>query len=400
RESVAITTQPKDTAVQTNLTAKFSVTASGTDAKYQWMKNGANRPGDTLSTLTIANVKLSDSGNYKCVVKNLCGSLESAVAKLTVTAPPAGPALALSISAVDFGCNKVKTTKDSLLTNVVFNGGGLPLNVTAVTIKGADAADFAIVSGGGSFTLAPNEKHTVTLRFTASTKATKSAVLEFTSNSSTTAPTLALTGKGCSGMIESFTAFAGTAMVGTSKDTTIKICNTGDFDLVVTGIAFAHSSVTDFSIGTIPMLPTILKPNDCLTIPITFTPTVEGMRETSIVITTDEGEFSVAVNGTGTPSTGVDESIIASNGVTVYPNPSSGNVIFSGEVSAPMPIKVRIFDGVGNYAYQTTLGIPSAGTFNFTWDGTNNGNRVSSGNYTALLSIGTQTVRVPFVIVR
>ncbi len=400
RQPVNITSQPKDTTVQTNLSVTFSVAATGTNVKYQWQKNGTNRTGDTLSTLTLANIKLSDSGNYKCVVKNVCGSIESSVAKLTVSAPPAGAALALSVGTVDFGCNKVKTAKDSTLTNVVFNGGGLPLNVTAVAITGADIADFAIVSGGGAFTLAPNEKRTIAVRFTASTKATKTAAIEFTSNSTTTASKLNLTGKGCGGTIVSFTAVAGTSMVGTKKDTSFKICNTGDFDLVVNGITLGGVNASDFALGTLPIFPTVVKPNDCITVSVSFTPTATGSRSAEIAVNTDEGNFTIPVQGTATPSTGVDDSEIFANGVSVYPNPSAGNVVFTGEVSSAMPINARIFDGLGNTVYQTTISVTSPGAFDFAWDGTYGGSRVASGNYTALLTIGTQTVRVPFMVVR
>jgi hypothetical protein len=400
REPVAITTQPKDTSVQTNLTATFTVAATGTNVKYQWMKNGTNRPADTLSTLTISNIKLSDSGIYKCVAKNICGSVESAVAKLTVTAPPAGAALALNIASVDFGCTKAKTTKDSILSNVVFNGGGQPLNVTGVALTGADAAEFSIISGGSTFTLAPGEKHTIALRFTPLTKEAKTAALEFTSNSSTTAPKLSLIGKGCGGTISTFTASVGISEVGKEKDTSIKICNTGDFNIVVSNVSLAGANTSDFTLGTLPTFPTIVKPGDCLTITTKFTPTTSGKRVAEILVKTDEGDFTFPLEGTATPSTSVDELDSFIGGVSAYPNPASGNVVFAGIAAAPMPVKVRIFDALGNTRYQTTISIVSAGSFNFTWDGTTDGIPVPSGNYITLVSIGAQTIRVPFVIVR
>lgn len=398
RDAVAIVSQPKDTTIQANLNATFSVSASGTGVKYQWQKNNINRNGDTLSTLTIPGVKLSDSGSYKCIVRNECGSVESAVAKLKVTAPPAGPALALSISTVDFGCDKVGIAKDTTLTNVVFNGGGQPLNISNIAITGgADAADFSIVSGGGAFTLAPNEKHSIKIRFTSSAKTSKSAFLEFTSNSSTTTPKLSLQGKGCAGTITTFTANAGTADIGKSHDTTVKICNTGDFNLVVTGVQIKDTP-SDFNVvspGT-----TVLQPNDCLSVPVTFTPTAVGSRTAELVVKTDEGDFTIPLEGTGLQTTGVDEYEINSGGVSVYPNPSFGNVKFVGTVASAMPVHVRIFEATGNSLYQTTISVTTAGEFTFAWDSTSNGRLVSSGNYMALFTIGTKTVSVPFIVVR
>lgn len=395
RESVAITTQPKDTSVQTNLSAVFRVTATGSDVKYQWQKNGINRTGDTLATLTIANVKLSDSGSYKCIVKNTCGQIESAVAKLTVTAPPAGAALALSISAVDFSCVKLKTSKDSVLTNVVFNGGGQPLSVTAVALTGADAADFTIVSGGSAFTLAPNEKHTIALKFTPSTKSAKSASLEFTSNSSTTAPKLTLAGKGCTGTITLTSSALGTVKIGSKLDTTIKICNTGDAEMTIQAADVVQSG-SAFTITTSVLTGKTLLPGDCISVPVQFTPQAEGKTTATLTITEQGGEkFTVNFEATGEPASGVEESDGLISGVGVYPNPSSGAVTFSGNIAVPMPINVRVFDMTGAQISQETHSMTAGGAFQLTWNET-----VPSGKYIAVLTIGTNQVRLPFAVVR
>ena len=197
-----------------------------------------------------------------------------------------------------------------------------------------------------------------------------------------------------------FTAGAGTSEVGKTKDSTFKICNSGDFDLVVTAATIGGANAADFTLVNPPAFPKVIKPTECLSLTASFAPKAEGKRTAEITVKTDEGDFTIPLEGTASPSTGVNETELFTSGVSVYPNPSSGSVIFTGEVSSPMPIKVRIFDALGNTAYQTIIGVQSAGTFDFSWDALNNGNRVSSGNYSALLSFGTQTVRVPFMIVR
>ncbi|MBK9247628.1 MAG: immunoglobulin domain-containing protein [Ignavibacteria bacterium] len=395
RESVAITTHPKDTIVQTNLSAVFKVTAIGTDVKYQWQKNGTNRTGDTLSTLTISNVKLSDSVSYKCIVKNICGQVESSVAKLSVTAPPAGSALALSVSSVDFSCVKVKTSKDSTLTNVVFNGGGQPLSVTALALTGNDASDFSIVSGGSAFTLAPNEKHTIVLKFTPSTKASKSASLEFTSNSSTTAPKLTLAGKGCTGAITLPSAMLGTVKIGSKLDTIIKICNTGDAEMTIQSADVVQSGTT-FVITTSVLTGKTLQPGDCINLPVQFTPQAEGIITATLTITEKDGEkFTINFEAKGEPANGVNESNGVFSSVSVYPNPSNGAVIFTGMVAMPAPVNLRIFDVSGNQVSQETHSLTSAGAFDLTWN-----SPVTSGNYTAIITFGTSQIRIPFVISR
>ncbi|MBK9248760.1 MAG: choice-of-anchor D domain-containing protein [Ignavibacteria bacterium] len=398
RESASITEQPVDLTIQTNLTATFTVKALGSNLKYQWMKNNVNRLNDTLPTLTINNVILIDSGNYKCIVRNECGNVESAVVKLTVTSPPAGAALALGTSTIDFGCTKVNAMHDTVLTNVIFNAGGQPLNVTGVALTGTDASDFTIQSGGGTFTLAPNEKRTLNLRFLPSNKTSKTAVLEFTSNTTTTSPKLTLIGKGCSGSIASDISNVGTTIIGSKKDTTVKICNSGDFELLVTSLTLGGTNSSDFNI-TLPTLPFVVKPGACIEVITSFTPTAVGKRTATLTVNTDAGVFTIPIEATSTPSTGVEESTVAGE-VIVYPNPSSGNVIFTGSFSTPMPMTVRIFDALGTSTYQSLIDVTSAGTFSYVWDGISGGKRVSSGSYVAILTIGIQTIRVPFVIAR
>jgi len=83
---------------RTNLagsTAQFAVIASGTPAPaFQWFQNGlpladdARHSGSTSTNLTISSVTNNDAGSYTVVVSNSFGTVPSAVATLTVWAPP------------------------------------------------------------------------------------------------------------------------------------------------------------------------------------------------------------------------------------------------------------------------------------------------------------------------
>ena len=56
---------------------------------YQWTKGGTKIAGKTTATLSLTNVRTTDSGNYAVVITNTFGSVTSSVVALTVqTSPP------------------------------------------------------------------------------------------------------------------------------------------------------------------------------------------------------------------------------------------------------------------------------------------------------------------------
>ena len=90
-----ITQQPLSTNVCSDATAKFSVTASGTDPlSYQWqtnsvnLSNGGDFSGVTSNVLTVSPASASDAANYRCIVTNVSGSVTSSAPALTVNALP------------------------------------------------------------------------------------------------------------------------------------------------------------------------------------------------------------------------------------------------------------------------------------------------------------------------
>ena len=67
----------------------FSVAATGVaPLVYQWRKNGADIPGATLASHTIANAQPGDAGNYSVIVSNSLGVISSRAALVAVV--PAG----------------------------------------------------------------------------------------------------------------------------------------------------------------------------------------------------------------------------------------------------------------------------------------------------------------------
>jgi hypothetical protein len=83
----SITTQPADQTVAEGQTARFSVTATGTEPlRYQWMKNGVNIPLATNASYTTPPTTMADNGaRFSVLVGNAAGTVTSDNARLTVT---------------------------------------------------------------------------------------------------------------------------------------------------------------------------------------------------------------------------------------------------------------------------------------------------------------------------
>jgi hypothetical protein len=83
-----ILSQPQAASVEAKTNVVFSVSASGQDLSYQWLRNGlrlqnkGNVAGATSATLSLAQVNMGNAGLYQVVVNNPGGSARSLPARL------------------------------------------------------------------------------------------------------------------------------------------------------------------------------------------------------------------------------------------------------------------------------------------------------------------------------
>lgn len=93
----SISNGPASQSVSVGGSVTFGVSAAATPAPaYQWRRGGTPINGANGSTFTILSAATSDAGSYDVVVSNALGSVTSAAATLTVTAPPPNVELNLS----------------------------------------------------------------------------------------------------------------------------------------------------------------------------------------------------------------------------------------------------------------------------------------------------------------
>ncbi len=79
---------PSARAVYAGGKARFTVTADGGELSYQWKKGDADISGATSNSLTLSSVTALDEADYRCVVTNPAGTVNSAAVHLTVLAVP------------------------------------------------------------------------------------------------------------------------------------------------------------------------------------------------------------------------------------------------------------------------------------------------------------------------
>ena len=84
-----LTTQPESQTNIVGATAILRVVAASAGAPtYEWLFQGHSLPAETNPTLTLANLALTNAGDYAAVVSNAAGAVTSAVARLSVVALP------------------------------------------------------------------------------------------------------------------------------------------------------------------------------------------------------------------------------------------------------------------------------------------------------------------------
>jgi len=167
-----ITGQPQSMTTNFGGSATFLVTAGGTPPfGFRWHKegvdlnDGGNISGSQSNVLTVTGVAFADGGNYSVTVTNSLGSVDSAMAVLTVLDPyvstqpvsvttNAGATAVFHVGATGTGSFNYQWLKNG---NLMFDGGNVSGaasdTLTLANLSGADQAGYsAIVIGFSSVT--------------------------------------------------------------------------------------------------------------------------------------------------------------------------------------------------------------------------------------------------------
>ena len=138
-----------------------------------------------------------------------------------LSVPPLSPAAPDVAAPARLAFGSVTVGQQGTRSVTIANMGSAPLSVSGVSLSGPDQARFAVVAGGGSFTVAPGGARTIELRFSPTAEGSASASLTVASDDpDEPTATVALSGFGTAGSTGSISV-GGIWQGGSSSSSTV-----------------------------------------------------------------------------------------------------------------------------------------------------------------------------------
>ena len=212
------------------------------------------------------------------------------------------PDIQTSTSSLALGDVVVGSNSTETLT--VSNTGDATLSVTSTTITGGQSSDFAIVSGGGAFSLAPSGSRSVQIRFAPGATGSRTSTLRFVSNDPDENPkdvSLGGTGVVPDIAVNPTSHDYGSNGLNANVTYTFVVSNEGTSPLSVTSTTLTGTHSAEFSIvsggGAYS-----LNAGATRNVTVRFTPVTTGDKTATMRISSndpDEANTDVALSGRG-----------------------------------------------------------------------------------------------------
>ena len=233
---------------------------------------------------------------------------------LTWTMSPLVPAPGATItpSGTVLFPNTTQNTTSAPIALTVTNTGNATLNITTVTLTGANASDFATASNTcAGAAVAANASCAVGVTFTPSAIGTRQATLQITDNASGSPQSVPLSGTGTTSnpntpaaTITPATLTSAATQGTTSSPMNLTVTNSGSAPLHITSVAFGGANVSEF-VNPASSCTTAVAPGANCTIAVSFAP-LSAMGSTNrtetITITDDAANTPQTVTVSGTVS--------------------------------------------------------------------------------------------------
>jgi hypothetical protein len=240
------------------------------------------------------------------IVDNATDSPQSVVLSGTGTMP----SVVLGSTTLAFGTQLVGSASAVQLVTLS-NSGTAVLNITGITVGGANSGDFSETNTCGT-TVAVGGTCAVNVTFTPSATGGRAAVIQIVDNASDSPQSVALSGTGTmpDGTLGSSALVFGTQLVGTAATAqSVTLTNSGTAVLNITGITVGGTNSGDFSETN--TCGTSVAVGGMCAINVTFTPSATGSRTASISI---NDNASGSPHSTSLDGRGMDISLALTSG--------------------------------------------------------------------------------------
>ncbi len=276
-----------------------------TNSTLEWFDSAANGAGGNLAVIRFrfrvvgtpgssTGLVLGFSRMEGTEVENLMPILSWGGGTVNVDGQTGPADIAVNPTFHNYGNVAIGTNVSK--TFVVRNTGLGSLGVSSVSLMGMTADQFAIVSGGGSFTLAAGQTRDVVVRFNPTSAGTKGTTLLFVSNDPDEIFYIVpLSGNVATPniVVEPASLNYGDAVLGSSQSRTLTVRNTGTgmLQLVQFGLD-NHKLQFGYNSGTLALL----APGQSGTITVFFRPSTAGVKNASFIIhSNDPDSVSVTI---------------------------------------------------------------------------------------------------------
>ena len=202
------------------------------------------------------------------------------------------PSVTLSTSSFTFGSQLLGTTSAAQVVTVT-NSGGATLTFSGVTISTGigTISEFAIAQNTCTTSVAAGGNCTISVTFAPTGLGSQFGTLSISDDAASSPQSVSLSGTGVAPTVSlsppSLT-FANQQVDATSAAESVKLTNTGNGNLIITGLSvsgdFALAAATTTCSTSAPVAPSA----SC-TIAVTFTPTVNGTRSGVVTLTDNNG---------------------------------------------------------------------------------------------------------------
>ncbi len=268
------------------------------------------------------------------------------------------PDISMSPSSLSFGNVAVGAYKTATFT--ISNPGSAPLNVTSISI-GTGTGQYSV--NLNSTTVSAGSSKTVTVTFKPTSAGSKSGTVAIEAEGINRSLAVLLSGTGTSGtapalsLTPSSSTFPfGEVNVGSRKDLTLTVKNTGTANLVVSSATLA--SRTEFLIGASAWSNRTLAPGESGDIALGFKPSSNGSKTDVLTIVTNAGNKTINLTGTGVSSGTPDISISPTSlsfGNVAVGSSKTATFTISNPGSAPLSVtSISIGTGTGQYTVNTS----------------------------------------------